>query len=72
MLIVFLFGASALSVLSMIPHFDHSNKLTKSSKWTGLLLPIITIIYLIFSLLFFTQLDSIVQNVLPQYNLIIG
>ncbi|MCW3997577.1 MAG: hypothetical protein NWF10_03290 [Candidatus Bathyarchaeota archaeon] len=46
MLLVFLVGSSTLSALLMIPHFDHSKKPTLSSRWTGILLPIISVIYL--------------------------
>jgi hypothetical protein len=72
MLLVFFAGVSSLSVLSMIPHFDYSKKPTTTSKWTGIFLPIISVIYLIFSMVFFTQVDNIIQNILPQYDLIIN
>jgi hypothetical protein len=72
MLLVFIAGAATLSVLSMIPHFDYSKQPTKISKWTGTLLPIIAIIYMIFSISSFLRIDDIIQNVLPQYNLIIN
>lgn len=69
MLLVFLSGTSALSVLSMIPHFDYSNQPTTISKWTGALLPTISIIYMIFSISTFLRIDDIIQNILPQYGL---
>lgn len=72
MLLVFTAGTAALSTLSMIPHFDYSKKPTTRSKLTGILLPIIAIIYLIFSIGFFLRLDNIIQNILPRYGLSIS
>lgn len=69
MLLVFLFGSMTLTVLSIIPHYDHSKKPTYISKWTGIILPIISIIFLIFSISTFFKLDDIIQNILPQFNL---
>ena len=69
MLLVFLVGSITLTVLSMIPHYDYSKKPTPISKWTGALLPTISIIYLIFSISTFYKIDDIIQNILPQFNL---
>jgi hypothetical protein len=68
-LLVFLSGSITLTVLSMIPHFDHSNKPNQISKWAGALLPTVSILYLIFSINTFLKIDDIIQNVLPSYNL---
>lgn len=72
MLLVFIAGTATLAVLSMIPHFDYSKQPTNTSKWTGTLLPVIAIIYMIFSISSFFRIDDIIQNMLPQYNLIIS
>ena len=69
MVLVFLFGSITLTLLSMIPHYDHSIKPTPISKWTGALLPSFSIIYLIFSISIFLKIDYIIQNILPQFNL---
>ena len=43
MLLTFLAGATILSALSILPHFDHSNQPTTFSKWTGNLIPIVAL-----------------------------
>jgi hypothetical protein len=53
----------------MIPHYDHSKNPTSISKWTGTILPTISIIFLIFSISTFFKIDDIIHNVLPQFNL---
>ena len=69
MLWVFLIGATALTVLSIIPHRQHSIKPGKTTKWLGFLLPSIAIVYQGLSIMYFWQMCDIVQNRLIDYGL---
>ncbi len=67
LLLTFITGATVLSALSMLPHFDHSNKPTTFSKWAGNFVPIVAAIYMVLSISFFLRIDDIIKNTLPQY-----
>lgn len=72
MLLTFIAGATVLSALSILPHFDQSNKPTTFSKWTGNFVPIVAAIYTIFSLSFFLRIDDVIKNILPEYGVSLG
>jgi hypothetical protein len=64
-----LVGSTALSVLSIIPHWQYSQKPNKSSKILGFLLPTLAVVYLGLCVWSLTQVNSIVQNRLYDYGL---
>lgn len=65
----FLLGSMALSVLSIIPHYQFSQKPSKISKVFGFLLPFLAIIYLSLSIWSLRQIDTILQNRLIEFGL---
>ncbi len=66
---VFLEGATVLAALSIIPHYQHSQKPSKTTKILGFLLPTIAIIYQALSIWSLTQINSIVQNRLYDFGI---
>lgn len=66
---VFLEGATALILFSIIPHRQHSTHPSKFTKWTGFLLPSIAIIYQALSIMFLSQTNNIVYNQLYDFGL---
>ncbi|KON32555.1 MAG: hypothetical protein AC479_07305 [miscellaneous Crenarchaeota group-6 archaeon AD8-1] len=69
MLWVFLEGASALIILSIIPHSQYSIKPSKTSKWLGFLLPTLALIYQSISIWALTQMNDIVYNRLYDFGI---
>ena len=69
MLWTFLAGATALAVLSIIPHYMHGKEPSRFSKWLGFLLPSVAFVYQGLCIVFLMQIDSIVQNRLYDYGL---
>lgn len=70
LLLTFLSGSIIISILSLIPHYDHNTQPTSFSKWAGILLPLTGIVYETLSIIFLTQLDQIIQNDLYQFGLL--
>ena len=70
MLWTFNIGAALLSLLSIIPHYVHSQKPSKTTKWLGFLLPAVGGLYLALSAWFLYRMDWIVQNTMLEYGLV--
>ena len=70
LLLTFLSGSIIISILSLIPHYDHDTQPTSFSKWAGILLPLTGIVYETLSIIFLTQLDQIIQNDLYQFGIL--
>jgi len=69
LLLTFLSSSIIISILSLIPHYDHNKHPTNFSKWAGILLPLTGIVYEMISIIFLMQLDRIVRNDLYQFGL---
>ena len=69
MLWAFQAGAAALVVMSIWPHYQHSKKPSRFSKWVGVLLPSLSIVYQALSILFLTQINNIIYNCLYDFGL---
>ena len=70
LLLTFLSGSIIISILSLIPHYDHNKQPTNFSKWAGTLLPLTGIVYETLSIIFLAQLNQIIQNDLYQFGLL--
>ena len=70
LLLTFLSSSIIISILSLIPHYDHNKHPTNFSKWAGILLPLTGIVYETLSIIFLAQLNQIIQNALYQFGLL--
>ena len=67
--LVCLFGAPVAMGLSLIPYHVYSRENTNASRWSCILFPLISTIFLAVSLYFVMQIDNIVNITLYDYGL---
>jgi hypothetical protein len=65
----FLFGSTALSALSIIPHYQYSQKPSRTSKILAFVLPALSIAYMATSIYSLRQIDTLLQNRLIEHGL---
>jgi hypothetical protein len=70
MLWIFLFVATSLVAVSVVPHYMHSRKATRFTTWTGFVLPILALIFEGVSIFYLYQKNSMVWNTLSDYGLL--
>jgi hypothetical protein len=70
MLWILLIGATAIVLISIIPHYGYSKKPSQYKKWLGFLLPLVGAVYLDFCIWFLWAIDWMVQNTLLGFGLV--
>lgn len=60
-------GATVFSAVSMVPHYLHSKKPSRLSKWTGFFLPVAAMTYQAISIMYLNQINGVVWNRLYDY-----
>lgn len=64
-----LVGATIIMGVTLIPYYIFSRENTNASRWSCIILPLISAIFSVVSLYFIMQIDTIVNVVLYQYGL---
>ena len=63
----FLGVATALAAAAIVPHYQHSRKISRFSTWTGFFLPILALASQAMSIFYLNQKNSIVWSTLRDY-----